>query len=206
MSHEHSQLPWRHDPENPGLVLAYATDEDGRAVTVSDSVDPDDAEFIVHACNSHDDLFRQATKAAKQAEKMRAALGNIIERAQEIRDENSGDKCAMDASDIETMARAALESKEPQQRTATVGNQPDSDDVKAATPRATEAHTLAPGLGCASEVREPSGAEQSISRTPATFRDNGSRGDFPAEGELATLHPSGQNKPAGSPDSRKRHE
>ena len=114
MSHEHSQLPWRHDPENPGLVLAYATDEDGRAVTVSDSVDPDDAEFIVHACNSHDDLFRQATKAAKQAEKMRAALGNIIERAQEIRDENSGDKCAMDASDIETMARAALESKEPQ--------------------------------------------------------------------------------------------
>ena len=148
--------------------------------------------LIVEACNGYDH--------------MRVALGNIIERAQEIRDENSGDKCAMDASDIETMARAALESKVPQQRTATVGNQPDSDDVKAATPRATEAHTLAPGLGCASEVREPSGAEQSISRTPATFRDNGSRGDFPAEGELATLHPSGQNKSAGSPDSRKRHE
>ncbi len=107
MSHEHSPLPWIADGSDirdmdegqPDNLVAETRGGKERFTN---------AEFIVHACNSHDDLFRQATKAAKQAEKMRSALGNIIERAEEIRDENSGDKCAMDASDIETMARDAL--------------------------------------------------------------------------------------------------
>ena len=108
MSHEHSPLPWSGEMRRNGGEVTLL-DADGSWVGNTTGVDRrENADFIVHACNSHDDLFRQATRGAKTASRMHRALVSIIELAQEIRDENSGDKCAMDASDIETMARDAL--------------------------------------------------------------------------------------------------
>lgn len=208
MSHEHSQLPWRHDPENPGLVLAHETDEDGRAVTVSDSVDPDDAEFIVHACNSHDDLFRQATKAAKIAERYHAALEHIRDNFDH--EHHSKGQVAKGECDGAPQCRAceaaeALESKEPQQRRRRTAIGPSVQEFKAAKPRAPDGHTLAPADGLATSHCEANAASHEVSQRPAAFSDNGSRGNFPAEGEPATPVRVGKNKTAGSPDSRKRN-
>ncbi len=92
MSHKHSPLPWRATNDGCSIVKDWA-DTAVEIATVSfrlswhenEDCEEDEAianaAFIAHACNSHDDLFRQATKSAKEAEKLRAENKRLLDSA-----------------------------------------------------------------------------------------------------------------------------
>ena len=84
---EHTPEPWTTECNVPGETPVRITTTHVLASTICWAASPEDAEFIVRACNSHEDLLEACKEAIRQSDESLAEDGGFrLPEAQRIYD------------------------------------------------------------------------------------------------------------------------